>query len=690
MFAEGYTGYLESACRLCLDPVVVGIVDKERDKGAGYKRIWRTLKLRGHNFARSEVQVHCAHLLRTELNSIGEAEDQGVEVPDEFFTRQGIELPPEGVKWTAATVEQQGPNGEKHWLRVRPEEAEADRVEIRQAEPVVVQGPRPSPTILVPGNWQTWVANPDCQIGYWKDSEGVWHTIHDESAFSLGHQIAQAVAGVEGLHGWLDVGDFLDLAAPSRHHPTTIDLHVEGLNKTTARGAEELARRRWLVGEEGELVVMGGNHDCLSSDTQILTKRGFLSLHDLEADEEVLTVDDDGQSLWVVPIARVKYQYTGDMVHVYSRHMDALMTPNHRVVGRSVNTGKWEERLARTCGAPFLAVTAGSGTHKQSIYSAWDIRMAAWCYTDSYYDRNKWIFYQRDSKRQRIVDLLNEGGADFESKCRDRNIKEICGKTLKVRPEPGWEFKVVDPLINKELRSLVPDKEKLAPWVWDLSEDEVDLFIREWQYTDGSKKANANKGVMLYCSRDNLRRQLMALMVNNGYRVTESEYRPGHWRLNATKTTTAKVTPRERRIKGTGVEVVDYTGDVWCLSVPYERFFVCRNGKVFLTGNCRLPKKTAEDMPYLVGLKRPGDPEDEFPMLSVPYLIRARDAGVDWVSGYPSVYRVINSNLVAFHAPAYGSKALDTARKIAARVHASVVHGHTHRREALAENIETV
>ena len=31
------------------------------------------------------------------------------------------------------------------------------------------------------------------------------------------------------------------------------------------------------------------------------------------------------------------------------------------------------------------------------------------------------------------------------------------------RPEPGWEFKVVDPLINKELgRSLVPDKESVG------------------------------------------------------------------------------------------------------------------------------------------------------------------------------------------------------------------------------------
>lgn len=366
MFAEGFSGIPESVCRLCVDPQVFQLIEAERAKGAGYKRIWRYLRTRGQNYARSEVQVHCAHMQRTEMSSIGDAEDRGEEVPDEFFTKHGIELPPDGVKWVAATVNQRGPNGESNWVRVRPEETEEDRVEIRQAEPVEVMGPRPSPTILMSGNWQTWVANPDVQIGYWKDSNGVWHTIHDERCLDLGHQIAQALAISDDLYGWIDAGDFLDLAAPSRHNPTTIDLHVEGLNKTTARGCEELARRRWIVGDDGEVVVMGGNHDI------------------------------------------------------------------------------------------------------------------------------------------------------------------------------------------------------------------------------------------------------------------------------------------------------------------------------------RLPKKTGQDMPYLVGLKRPGDPIDEHPMLSVPYLIRAHDHRVEWVSGYPSVYRMLNSNLVAFHAPTYGSKALDTARKIAARIHTSVYHGHTHRREALADNIETI
>jgi 3',5'-cyclic AMP phosphodiesterase CpdA len=197
------------------------------------------------------------------------------------------------------------------------------------------------------------------------DSNNVWHTIHDERCFSLGHQIAQHVAETEGLHGWLDVGDLADLAAPSRHNPTAIDIRVEGLNKTWQRLSEEFALRRFVVGEKGELVVLSGNHDL------------------------------------------------------------------------------------------------------------------------------------------------------------------------------------------------------------------------------------------------------------------------------------------------------------------------------------RLSSSAAQKEPWLVGMRRADSVGDEHPVLSVPYLSRAQDYGVEWVPSFPSGYRKLNSNLVAFHSPSYGSKALETARKIAAKVHMSVYHGHTHRREALAENIET-
>lgn len=354
-------------CRICQDSSIENFVSRCRDFGWGYKRVYRELKKAGFELGRAEVQNHCSHAVRNVMSSIDDAEANAEAVVTlDYFAARGIELPPEGWKIVAGTISEKGADGETHWIRVKPESEDDDeRVEIRQAEPIVISDVRPSFTVFVPGDWQTWLITPDAQFGYWRAFDDSFHSIHDERCFDLAHQIAWIVAEDEGLFGWLDVGDFVDNAAPSRHNPTTIDLSVKCINKGLNRASAELAKRRFVVGPEGKVVVLGGNHDI------------------------------------------------------------------------------------------------------------------------------------------------------------------------------------------------------------------------------------------------------------------------------------------------------------------------------------RFRTKANQEQPYLVGLKRAGDPEEEHPVMSVPYLVRARDYDVEWIPSWPQVYRKLNSNLVAFHAPAYGSKALDTSRKIAAKVHSSVVFGHTHRREALAENIET-
>lgn len=331
-------------------PQVYELIKELRQDGAGYKRIWRSLKEKGYPYGRDHVQEYIASNADV-MSAIGKIDDEAQEVSEDWFAKRKIELPPGFI---AGTIEEAGPNGEKHWLRVKP--VGSERVEIRQAQPVVINKVV-SPKFNQISQWQTWLATPDAQIGYWIDLDGNFHSTHDERCFDLSFQVGSAL----DLYGWLDVGDFGDLQAPSRHNPTTIDTSVPALNRTLQRGCEEFARRRSLVTDE--VVVLYGNHDI------------------------------------------------------------------------------------------------------------------------------------------------------------------------------------------------------------------------------------------------------------------------------------------------------------------------------------RLRTKASQEMPFLVGLRRPG--EDDYPVLSLPYLMRAKDYGVEWVPSFPTGYRMLNTNLVASHCLAYGSKALDSARKISAKIHASVIFGHTHRRESLAENIET-
>jgi hypothetical protein len=265
-----------------------------RDKGHGYKSVYRELKKIGADVSRERVEKYCASLPRNVMTAIGDAEDAGAAVSPDYFAQRGIDIPPEGVVWVAATVEENGPDGQKHWIRIRPsQEATAEeRVEIRQAQPVQVMNPRPNITVHVPGKWKTWICNPDMQIGYWVDSSGNWHSTHDEAAISLLHQVAWQLGEDEGLDGWIDCGDLMDLSAFSRWNPTTIDTSVEGLNKSFQRVSEEFARRRNFV-DQGDVVVLQGNHDLRplsKANQQMPYLVGLRRPGDPEDEHPILTV----------------------------------------------------------------------------------------------------------------------------------------------------------------------------------------------------------------------------------------------------------------------------------------------------------------------------------------------------------------------------------------------------------------
>lgn len=72
---------------------------------------------------------------------------------------------------------------------------------------------------------------------------------------------------------------------------------------------------------------------CYSSDTEVLTRRGWLLHQNLTLDDEVACFDQEADTLrWQHPSIIHEYDYAGEMVHVNGGSMDMLVTPNHRMV----------------------------------------------------------------------------------------------------------------------------------------------------------------------------------------------------------------------------------------------------------------------------------------------------------------------------------------------------------------------
>jgi len=71
---------------------------------------------------------------------------------------------------------------------------------------------------------------------------------------------------------------------------------------------------------------------------------------------------------------------------------------------------------------------------------------------------------------------------------------------------------------------------------------------------------------------------------------------------------------------------------------------------------------------------------EKWPVLSVPYLCRMDEYGIDYISGYPESYVALNENIMVIHGHKVTSNG-STTTKYLNDAHVSVIYGHIHRTE---------
>jgi len=104
---------------------------------------------------------------------------------------------------------------------------------------------------------------------------------------------------------------------------------------------------------------------------------------------------------------------------------------------------------------------------------------------------------------------------------------------------------------------------------------------------------------------------------------------------------------------------------------------------VWIAGNHeeRLPRNIAANASAAFGLRRGNTPES-WPVLSVPFLCRFDDYGIEYLPGYPASSFWINERLRVIHGDRHTSNGA-TATKYLNKEKVSVLYGHIHRREWL-------
>lgn len=95
----------------------------------------------------------------------------------------------------------------------------------------------------------------------------------------------------------------------------------------------------------------------------------------------------------------------------------------------------------------------------------------------------------------------------------------------------------------------------------------------------------------------------------------------------------------------------------------------------------RLQNQTMDNNKAAFGIKRAGAPPEEWPVQSIPHLLRLDEMGIEYVGGYPAGATYINDNLACIHGKKVGNVTRSAASMVVEDERVSVIFGHTHHHE---------
>ena len=386
----------------------------------------------------------------------------------------------------------------------------------------------------------------------------------------------------------VNVGDFWDFESLSSYDKGKLSFEGRRLQDDIEIGKIGMAK---LLGPlknyqksnndyNPRLVFTLGNHECLTQDSEVLTKDGFKNYTELTEQDEVLTLTNELSYEWNKPDLVFEKEYKGKLHSYESRSFSSLNTPGHRMYHITSGGNLAVKDSTEMC-ENFSVVAAVKSMNVGVQLSDKEIQLAAWLCTDSHFpERGSAILYQREGNASKIRNLLVDLGVPFTEKTRQRDIEAICGKVLKKPCQPSVEFYL------KKCETLdklgVTTNANLPVWVKDISDNQWDVFLETLIDADGTIPTNAVRSRVFYGKKaicDDV--QIQASL--HGWCASLTEYRPNQWRVNLVKRTV-------RKQEGLKKSEVEYDGKVWCLNVKNENFFIRRNGKCHFTGNCRLKR----------------------------------------------------------------------------------------------------
>lgn len=316
---------------------------------------------------------------------------------------------------------------------------------------------------------------------------------------------------------------------------------------------------------------------CLSLETEILTKRGFLTHDELNKEDLVASVEDN-KVVYTKPTNIILKEYEGDMYRFKSKDINLEVTENHKMIIRDRHTGKEEILLSQDLAKMNNNTRYNNRTipvapvqdSKEYDISDDMIRQIAWLITEGWVNQGKNMTHYRYSFAQSKEDRGYESILKF--------VEKLDMKPYTYQRKDGvtfWTFHAKD---NKIFDSILKEGIHRIPreWLNNFSQRQLILLRETLMLGEGTISRKT-----YHTNSEDLAKDFQELCHKTGIKtsIRKRVSKDGYVMYNC-----YMMNKDESRIKE--VEQYYYKGKVWCVNVN-NGFIVTRNSnKIAVTGNC--------------------------------------------------------------------------------------------------------
>jgi len=346
---------------------------------------------------------------------------------------------------------------------------------------------------------------------------------------------------------------------------------------------------------------------CLSEDTEILTKDGWKNYHQIKKESIIATFNIEKGFIEYLPVNNVfAKKYNGIMYNLKNRISDQLISPEHRVVRKMFNSNNYVlEKIEKVLklNSPFIVPVGSEGNVLgNNRLNEDEVKLIAWLIAEGTMDKSG-----RGSGRVSIYQSKEKNLENYEeitSLCRSLKLEY----TERIQKGLGVDCNVIRFDANstrKILKYFNSSKNKGIKFVPEnilkINTEDSKTFIKTYIKGDGHDDCK------ITTTEESIKDSLLHVIVNAGYGASVLIRHPDNKLSKKDRYIIRVIKHKDTYINE--VKKVNYQGIIWCPNTDNETVVARRNGKIFITGNTPFtnvtldlePLKKLAKVPVIIG-----------------------------------------------------------------------------------------